>query len=185
VYYLISTSTSETCANVKDVEPVFWFDKFSGKKISKRFPRVKVKLNKLVEVRDYFIAGDYRLMSTQMLSIIRSLGEQHIQEFPVELFAPRGKKDQGSHKVVHFLENVTCMNLEESTFTEDEDGFIDRIQRLVLDESKIPADRHLFRMEEQATFVLISERLKQEIETAKLTGMQIFRPDKIGDWFYG
>src|SRR5262249_7458615 len=91
--------------------------------------------------------GPYTLMRPEILEEIRLLGESHIEDFPVRLKLAKlkGKTDQKSFRLIRLLNHVPCMDVKKSKFGVD-GHFIEKITHLTINESKIPSDRHLFRM---------------------------------------
>lgn len=69
------------------------------------------------------------------------------------------------------------MDRDASDIDEDEDGDIDSIDELVVDES-IAGDMPIFRLEEMPDIILVHERFKQPIEEAGITGMQLIAPNE-------
>ena len=72
---------------------------------------------------------------------------------------------------------VNCIDTEQSELIYDEEE-IDEIDKLVLDESRIPPDKKLFRVEKYLPMVLVRDDLKRAIEAQGLTGCVFMPPEE-------
>lgn len=172
VYYVLRRHSTDDAPEVDGVEPLgFWpASVFSGSCFPTTFPEVIVTLSSLKHLENVWWAGSWLLMSELFLTHLRSLGETHLEEWPVTLRTSSGKTDRDSHRLVNLLDNVSCFNRKASKFELNEDRNVRRITKLEIHEDKIPTNRHLFRMAEASNVVLASGTLKQVWESAGIRG---------------
>jgi len=149
---------------VKAIEPlgVPGMSKFAGKPFPASFPEMRIIIYQLGQMPDICIQNCHLCMTPDCISRLQEVGETHFETWPVRIVAQTGGEDAESLRIVNLLDNVSCMDMEKSQFKLDRSPPHDilKIRRLVLDESRIPADRHLFRMAEFETVFLISEPLR-------------------------
>lgn len=176
-YYVLGRSSSDDAPEMDTVEPlgVWPIDEFAGKPFPKTFPEPVVTLSSLARLDDVWYAGPWLLMSRSFISLLRNCGESRFEEWPVSLRSFSGQVNRESHRLINLLENVSCLDKRASQVELNQDGYIRKITRLAIETSRIPPDRHLFRMAEKRSVKLASAALKRVWEAAGLRGAR-FQP---------
>jgi len=122
----------------------------------------------------YEISG--LVLSERFRTFLEEQGVTNIQYFDLTIEEIQTEKTYTNYKVANLLDLVPCIDKEQSELIYDEEE-IDEVDKLVLDEACIPADKKLFRVEELPLLVLVKDSLKQAIEEAGITGCVFMHPD--------
>lgn len=134
----------------------------SGQPLPKELPTLSVTVGTLEHLPAFFRASIYLLMNQTAIEAVRRSGEHRFELRPVTVTGIIGGVDECSYQHVHPLDLVECLDISKSVVDLSEwDGTIEQIHRLVLDESRIPTDRHLFQLKEFPV-LLGSDRLREE-----------------------
>lgn len=179
-YYVVDRDPPEDAPRELEMSPRPKFKHFSGEKVTIPLSGIVITMSKLKGVLDFWWFGSNLLMSRNALDVVKIIGETNFEAFPVTLVAKSGKRDAESTQIVNLLNNVSCMNKETSKFDVDEDdeNNVHWIQKLVLDKTKIPSNRHLFRLEESPDVVIVSDALAEKWKAANLRGVDFIKPEK-------
>lgn len=180
MYYVLERDVPDDAPSKLGVGPDAPSGLWRGEKLAIPLSGAVVMLSKLKGVLDVWWAGMYFLMSQKAIEAVKSIGEADFEEYPASLVTKSGKRDDESTRIVHLLNNVSCMNKKASKFDVDEDDkhWIDRIHKLVLDQSKIPSGRHLFHLAEKPTLEIASSALVEKWKAAKVRGVEFVRPEE-------
>jgi hypothetical protein len=91
--------------------------------------------------------------------------EERIEFYPMRIRDLKGRITKKPYFLANPIGTVDCMDRKKSEFDEDTvaRGQVQRFRRLVLDESKIPADRQIFRLASQKELVLVRKDLAYEL----------------------
>ncbi|GGN29962.1 MULTISPECIES: imm11 family protein [Marinomonas] len=115
------------------------------------------------------IAG--QVFSQRLINEIAKFNPEGVIFQPITLKLPDGSFNHTWCKIV-VSAHVDCIDFKSSTLKMDEDGSIRRIKKLVLNEEK--ADRagyDIFRLHDEFPRIVISDRIKQAIESVNPTGI--------------
>ncbi|MGO3738652.1 MAG: imm11 family protein [Marinomonas foliarum] len=128
------------------------------------------------------IAG--QVFSQRLINEIANFDPEGVIYQPITLKLPDGSFNNNWCKIV-VSAHVDCIDFKSSTLKMDEDGSIRRIKKLVLNEEK--ADRagyDIFRLHDEFPRIVISDRIKQAIESVNPTGI-CFEPTDGSDpdWY--
>lgn len=119
--------------------------------------------------------GAVLLVSSKAQEVLRKLS------LPIEFIdvTIKGKNlELKDYKFVNIIGRINCTDHEKSELEYLEENVIQLYDTLVLNESKIPDGTDIFLLGEDITMVvIISERVKNAIEAAKLTGFEIKKPE--------
>jgi hypothetical protein len=126
------------------------------------------------------------LIISEKLKVIMVERSEALLEFlPVRLKYQDEQEVKATYYVMNVLEVVECVSLERSMFRYS-DISPDRIFRffhLILDQSRIPSDKKIFRLKENPSLVIIREDLGKDILRAKAIGMMFVEMDEYGrEW---
>lgn len=111
---------------------------------------------------------------------LKAVGETRYQEFPVSLVTKSGKRDEDSVRIVHLLDHVTCIDKKASDFevSKDDEDHICAIHSLVFDKSRIPHDRHIFKLAEHAETIVVSATLAARWQDVGVRGAAFIKPEE-------
>jgi hypothetical protein len=127
------------------------------------------------DMRVDFISNSDRviLASSRAREVIVAGGavEAQVEYLPVTLRDKKQRPLSTQYFFVNPVVNVTCMDRKRSVFsTYDNSDEVMSIERLYLDDGKVPKDVPIFRLGEDKKFILIRKDMFAAIEGAGLTG---------------
>lgn len=129
---------------------------------------ISVKLESNLEyLPDYFELDGTPIVSEKLLNIWKSLPIDNYQEFPITVELP-SRQIQG-HYILNIAGLISCIDKEASDLQMYEDIVIMRVLNLVLDMTQVSAD--IFRIHDYPLAIMISERIKQTLDEANLSGI--------------
>lgn len=123
-------------------------------------------------------SGALLLISPKAQELFTNLIPNDIEMYEISI---KGKNfELIDYKIVKILDKIDCVNLEESELEYDSEyDSIDNAETIVLDENKIPRDKHIFLLGKRAAgIIVIHETLKKAIEEAGLTGFKFYTLDE-------
>lgn len=135
------------------------------------------------KLKDVVGVGEYCVMKRHLIEAIRNLGETQIEDYPFRAEDKKGGMTE-TFRVVRAYNPVSCIDTSVTLFESDCDGYIRRISRLVIDESRIPRNRHLFRAAciDPKLFappmLVASQQMKDVFRRLKVKGMDFMEVDK-------
>ena len=122
-----------------------------------------------------YIAGIhcFPVISQRLQKILLELNISHLECHPVELICKKTEEVDASYSFLNILNNVQCFDWEQSEFetVPQAPQVVIGVGKLVVKQDTIQG-RDLVRMDEIRSLILVSARLKYQIETAKLTGIE-------------
>lgn len=116
------------------------------------------------------------ILSERFRKFLTQHGVTNIQYFDLSIEESQSNQTHDTYKVANLLDVVNCIDAEQSELIMDGEE-IDEIDKLILDESRIPADKKLFRVEEYRDMILVSDELKRAIEAEGLSGCVFMPPE--------
>lgn len=122
--------------------------------------------------------GNIFFMAPQFVEEVKQLGERRLFECPIVARDEAGRTRDDAIVGVVTLDNVSCLDKKASVFevSEDDPDDIVEMRSLALDESRIPEDRHLFRVAEFCTALIASHQLKERLVARGITGVKFVPP---------
>jgi len=138
-------------------------------------------------LRDSLRNTDSLLVVSQALRSVIEAHEKHVELLPVTLVAPKKKKVDAPYFIVNPLDAVDALDIGASALRWKNGGqgpsrkdggiddSVDRIEKLVVDEKRIPADRSLFLLKHVDFVIVMRASLLAAIESAGLTGVEAIR----------
>ena len=117
------------------------------------------------------------VFSERLKQVLANGGIDNIDYYPASIVEYGETRPQPGYYAANIIGLIQCVDRNAADFELDEDGDIESIEELVIDEL-IADDRLIFRLEEAPRIVLIHERIKKTIEDAGITGLQMIRPDE-------
>ena len=97
-----------------------------------------------------------------------------VEWLPLSLVSSSGKPvTKKSYSVLHPIEHIDALdpNASGATFNPISPTCVNHVERLVMDASKIPADRHIFRLQKYTAPIFFSRPLAEHIQAADLSGI--------------
>jgi len=116
--------------------------------------------------------------SNRLCDLAEELKITNLQFFDLKIIDPFTGNSYSDYKVVNIVGAVDCIDFEESELEFYDDGDVEFIDKLALDEEKIPLDMDIFRLEKDMTDVVLSDKLKKAIDYNDITGCALYRVDK-------
>ena len=101
----------------------------------------------------------------------------NIQYFELEIEITQTGETYDDYMVANLLDVVDCIDKENSELIYEE-GEIDEVDKLVLDERRIPANMHLFRLGGLPSLVIVSDDFKKTVESYGFTGFVFQDPSE-------
>lgn len=121
-----------------------------------------------------FLAGvfSFPVVSARFEAILRELEPDHLEFHPIDLIDTRCSDTDRTYCFVNVLDPVSCLDWERSEVRTMSvaPNVILGIEKLVIKEDAL-VGRHICRMAEFKTLLLVSSTLRQRIEEAGLTGI--------------
>ena len=148
---------------------------YKGKSFGKINDPIQLFYQFKTNVKTDYIGGTHPLpvISHCFKEILLSQNTNYLEFYPVELICEKTMEVDRSYSFLNILENVPCFDWEKSeyrTFPTDK-SIIVRVKHLFIKERNLQG-RDLARIQEIPTFILISGKLRDQIEEAGLTGIK-------------
>ncbi|MFE8599039.1 imm11 family protein [Archangium violaceum] len=125
------------------------------------------------------------IVSEKLKALMEERSGAQLEFLPVRLRDQKQRLVQKPYYVMNVLGTVECVDLERSKFRRSHiiPERIFRFFHLILDESKIPPDKKIFRLKEDPSLVIIREDLCEDILRAKVEGVMFLEMDEYGkEW---
>lgn len=112
------------------------------------------------------------IFSNKAIDLLNKINVSGIQYFSVEIFKRGHKEKPYPVNVVNVLESVVAMDWEKSDYVswEDDPKYIKFIRKIVLNSGASYRNLDMFRLEESKNYIIVSERVKEEVEKEGLSG---------------
>jgi hypothetical protein len=117
------------------------------------------------------------LFSDQAVVLFQKNNIQGFQYLPVQIFMQGGRKLNGYNSTANVCNAIECVDKERSVYTlfgderPDKKGGIRDLEKIFLCRHKIPKELDIFRLKEQKTYIVVSERFFDIYKTHKYTGL--------------
>jgi len=125
---------------------------------------------------DYFELDGTPIVSEKFLNVWKTLQVDNYQVFPITVKFPN--EELAGHYILNIVGLVACIDRDASELQMYKSRIM-RILDLVLDTTQVSLD--LFRVHGYPLAIMISERMKQALEDAKLSGLLIKPTDGWND----
>jgi hypothetical protein len=111
--------------------------------------------------------------SPRLAKAIKGRKPSHVEYLPLAIIDHKGRAASKDYFIIHPVDLVDCIDRERSVFKEGVilPGSIESFERLVLDESRIPADRQLFKLRGFREITLVRSDLADALGAGKFTGL--------------
>jgi hypothetical protein len=114
--------------------------------------------------------------SQRLRELIEAEQDPHIEYLPVPIYNQQKRKVKAPYCVVHPTGPVDCLVVDacKPTWGRIIKTEISFVKRLVIDETRIPAERALLRPQAFSRVILVKRSLAEKIDQAGFTGMRWF-----------
>lgn len=111
--------------------------------------------------------------------IENGIDDNQIEYLPFKIRHKNGKIDEDQFYIANPLQNIFCMDFDNSTYKYNSAGDqVRKVRILHINTAKVPENSHLFRLGEEPSRVIISGELVRKIESESFTGLGL---SKMGD----
>ncbi|WP_426580317.1 imm11 family protein [Leptospira interrogans serovar Szwajizak] len=178
-HFVLLLETSWADSTPHQIDPEYRnFFRGSHVKLHEKLPQFVLRVEKQNQNTKEFshcdlleAAHGQLLMSLKLLETLINIDIKNLQLFDCQVtFEPTGQ--ELPYKLVNIVGVAKALDLQKSNCTIDENGFVETFTTLRLNESAIK-DLDLFRLFERLPLIIISDRVKQAIEQAGITGVRI------------
>jgi uncharacterized protein DUF1629 len=127
-----------------------------------------------------FNINGFIVASSRLRRLLEGRAVPKVEYLPVIVRDHKGKVASCDYSIVHPIDPVDCIDLQQSKVKWDKivPSDIERISRLVIDESRIPADRALFRPKAYSEVTLVRRDLAEDISRNEMTGVRWLEVNK-------
>jgi hypothetical protein len=117
--------------------------------------------------------------SEKLVALLKAHKVPYLEYLPLTVLDHKNKPVPG-YQLVHPVNPVACLDIKASKGKKSKfvPGRVDEIKTLVLDETKIPADRTLFRVAEYPWAIVAHSSLADVISKAGILGIYWLEPSK-------
>jgi hypothetical protein len=147
-----------------------------GVALKEPLPHITFEVESLEGLRDHdsLWAGlPYLVFSPKLREALRSLGADNIEYYPATIRDAQTGETVTDYKIANIIGLVACLDWEHSRYEPNLKlaDRIKRIDRLVIDEAKVPIGLLLFRLHEMRTVILCHDGLAQGLIKLEITGV--------------
>ncbi|MGE5328495.1 MAG: imm11 family protein [Deltaproteobacteria bacterium] len=113
------------------------------------------------------------IFSDKAVKVFKDMSIKNIQMFPVNITKGLKNEEVLKYNVVNILTSIPALNREKSDYAIWEDSLeeIKFIRKAVLNKVMINEDIDIFLLKEGVVYVIVSERLKKQLEINDITGV--------------
>jgi hypothetical protein len=150
----------------------------SGLALADSLPEIKIGIESEYPVSDYFNVGPFFVVSERLRALFDKANAA--VEYHLVTLSKNGQfvDNKEPYYFANLLEKVDCFDFEKSIYTLD-DGFVDTIKLLEIDESKANG-KILFRIDRAYDIItLVNQDLHDLVLAEGVTGVKFYTPT---DW---
>jgi hypothetical protein len=109
----------------------------------------------------------------------------HNEVHPVGIDNHKGRREKARYFIIHQIDDPKCVDEAKTVGTKSkiEKAEYNTMEKLVLDEKKIPRDYAIFRADEYKDRILVRSDVADKIEEAGFTGIAFFDLDDYNDYW--
>jgi hypothetical protein len=129
---------------------------------------------------DNVLNADMLIVASKRLQeCVRSRAPVEVEYLPVKIIDHKGRVASSEYSILHPTNPVDCIDKEQSVFEADliDPNDIDTIEKLVLDDARIPQDRLFFRLRGFWGITLVRRDLASAISAAGCSGIEWLEVD--------
>lgn len=112
--------------------------------------------------------------SPRLQECVRSQSPPEVEYLPVRVIDHKGRVASRDHAIIHPVHPVDCIDVQQSVFETNliDPDDIESFEKLVIDETRIPGERTLFRMKGFWGITLVRRDLAAAISAIVPTGLE-------------
>lgn len=173
----INNEAYYTRGAIRDINVLKGIKLNKGETLSNKNLKIDIDLIGKYQPADYFHVGSLFIVSRKLKNIFE---EKKVlaEYFLINLYKENSEYLEEEYFFVNLLKKIDCINKIDSKYSE-EDGFIDEIYKLVIDEDKAK-NEVLFRVDKTFNnIILVHDSLSDVIKKSGCTGVNFI---KVDDW---
>ncbi len=116
--------------------------------------------------------------SSRLRELLERIGVDNIEYCNLEIVDPRTGAKYSDYKIANVIGRVDCVDKEKSDLEYYDSGNIKYINKMIIDESKIPSELRIFRLAGMAVLPLVHQSVKDAITEAGITGCVFYKPEE-------
>jgi hypothetical protein len=116
------------------------------------------------------------LLSQRLIEVLKKAGVRNLDLYDAEVIDRERGKTHKNYKAANIIGRVSCADLEKSKYLPGHKPPLMKFEKLFIDESRTMG-QPLFRLAEDTLFILVSEQVKQALESANLIGVRVVSLD--------
>ena len=166
------------------------FELTTGQSIAKQL-KSNLLLSFDPDFPDFRKLGDLQPNSNGLFPVSARLGqilraEPEVEFLPIRIADHRKKVVSDEYTLANFTKPVDCVDLTKSVYemSSVDKAQADGIEKLVIDEKRVPAGRHVFRLKLRTTTVVVDQKLRDSIKAAKLKGVNLIPAEEFDSALY-
>jgi hypothetical protein len=117
------------------------------------------------------------VFSDRLCQLFHNMMITNLQYFPLTIINASKDEVCEGYNIVNILGVVDCVDRVASDLEYFDSGDIEFVNKLVLDETKIPSELDIFRLAGRTTMVIVSQVVKDAIIGAGMTGCVFYKPE--------
>ncbi len=112
------------------------------------------------------------LISKRFADVLKEEGTRSVEYLPLKILDQMGRLAADSYVIVHPVGLVDCIDLSLSVYKPSRavEGNIDKVKKLVIDGTRVPSGRNLFKLQGYGEPIVIRRSLAEAIEKRGFTG---------------
>lgn len=118
------------------------------------------------------------VFSARFRELLSRIGVNNIEYYNLNIVNPVTHEEYSDYRIANVVGLVDCVDKEKSDLKYYDNGDIKRIRKLVLDESRIPAELRIFRLSNRKIIAVVHQSIKDAIDDAGITGCVFYRPEE-------
>ena len=129
---------------------------------------------------DNLLNSDMVIVASKRLQdCVRAQSPSEVEYLPVKIIDHKGRIASKDYAIIHPVRPVDCIDKQHSVFETNpiDPDDIETLEKLVIDEAKIPADRRLFRMQGFWGMTLVRNALAAAIAAGGFSGVEFLSID--------
>ena len=172
-----------------DLEEISWM--FNGKDLSLKdaFPEnvvLDLQEDRGLKLSDFIPNSHHSLIVSEKLKSILETSDSSFEFYKISIRNLKKRIEKKPYYLAHLLDSVECLDLDESDvrWSSLDSSQAARITKLVLDKSRIPEDKQIFRLAEMKGLVMVRKDLAFKIyREEECRGMLFKKVELFGEEF--
>ena len=114
------------------------------------------------------------VVSKKLMEFFVNIQIEKVECLPIIIINHKGKPISDPYYILNQIDHVDCLKLDQcggrwSRIAKDE---MTKMEHFIIDESRIPTDRVLFRCKHYSTAIILNKKIADEIDKNGFTGMR-------------